>query len=297
MSKKKIRKTKDQSTKNSSSRAKSKGKGSKKKKPTLAERADKYALYQESVQAADYEVKLFDRVFKKEFGRKPVTLREDFCGTHAVCCEWVKRGKDRLATGVDIDPEPLEWGKEHNQADLKEHQKERIRLIQDDVRTNGDEKVDVLAAENFSYWIFKTRDELREYFKVARGNLNDQGVMVMDLMGGPESMTEDITDVRPHKGFKYVWDQYRIDPITHDAVFHIHFRFKDKSKLERAFTYHWRFWTIPELRELLTEAGFSRVDVYWEGTDPDTGEGNDIYGKTDSAPMDASFVAYLVAVK
>jgi hypothetical protein len=116
-------------------------------------------------------------------------------------------------------------------------------------------------------------------------------------MGGPESMTENLKDVRPHKGFKYVWDQHRIDPITHDAVFHIHFRFKDKSKLDRAFTYHWRFWTIPELRELLLEAGFSRVDVYWEGTDPDTGEGNDRYGKTDTAPMEASFVAYLIAVK
>ncbi len=36
----------------------------------------------------------------------------------------------------------------------------------------------------------------------------------------------------------------------------------DLQNLRRAFQYHWRLWTIPELQEMLTEAGFSRVHVW-----------------------------------
>jgi len=266
-------------------------------KPTLAQQADRYDLYQRSVQAPDFEVDFFLQAYRKEYKRRPRVLREDFCGTHAVCCEWVKRHKDAIAIGVDIDPEPLQWGIAHNQAKLNEEARKRITLQQDDVRTSNGKKADVLAAENFSYWIFKTRDELRDYFKIARKNLASQGIMVLDLMGGPETMTENLEDIRRHRGYRYVWDQSRLNPITHDCAYYIHFRFPDKSELKKAFAYHWRFWTIPEVRELLLEAGFKRVDVYWEGTDPDTGKGNDIYGVATQAPQDMSWIAYMVAVK
>lgn len=268
-----------------------------KRKISLASQADRYQLYQTSVQTPDYEVDFFNRVYKAAYGQKPLILREDFCGTHAVCCDWVRRGKDRIAVGVDLDPEPLQWGIEHNQSKLPDSQRQRIELIKDDVRKVQGPKADVLAAENFSYWYFKTRDELRNYFKIARRNLKAKGVMVLDIMGGPESMEENEEDVRRLKGFKYVWEQHRLDPVTHDFTCYIHFRFPDGSELKRAFTYQWRFWTIPELTELLTEAGFKRVDVYWEGTDPDTGDGNEKYGKVTSAPQDSAWVAYLVAVK
>ena len=42
---------------------------------------------------------------------KPI-LREDFCGTFAICCEWAKSGATFEAHGVDLDPEPLQYGKE-----------------------------------------------------------------------------------------------------------------------------------------------------------------------------------------
>jgi len=32
--------------------------------------------------------------------------------------------------------------------------------------------------------------------------------------------------------------------------------------LDRAFSYYWRMWTLPELQELLQEAGFVKVTVY-----------------------------------
>ena len=264
---------------------------------TSASQADKYDLYQRSVQTPDHEIPIFHRFFKREYGRAPLLLREDFCGTFAVGCEWVKSKKERIAFGVDIDPEPLAWGREHNLARLKAKQQDRVHLLQQDVRQVDDRKVDIVAAQNFSFMIFKTRDALRAYFEAAFANLKREGLLVIDLMGGPESMEEDREDVTGYQGFKYVWDQARLDPITHDCRFHIHFRFKDGSELKRAFTYDWRFWMLPEVRELLIEAGFRRADVYWEGTDPKTGEGNDKYRRREHADNDPAWICYVVGVK
>ncbi len=264
---------------------------------TLAQRADKYHLYQQAVQEPDHEVAFFDRVYKAEFGTRPTVLREDFCGTHAICCRWVHRRPGRRAIGVDLDPEPLAWGIGHNQAKLAETERARITLIQGDVREGHAEKADIVAAQNFSYFIFKTRAELREYFEAARANLKKRGVLVLDIMGGYETLEEDHNDYRNIGRFEYVWEQRRFDPITHDITCLIHFNFPDDSSLKEAFRYDWRLWTIPEVRELLAEAGFSASHVYWEGTNKKTGEGNDIYRKRKQAESDPAWVAYMVGVK
>ena len=93
-------------------------------------------------------------------------------------------------------PEPLAWGREHNLTQLSPEQAERLTLIQGDVRDPRDFKVDVIAAQNFSFCIFKVRDELRAYFKTCLEGLNDEGIMVLDIFGGPESIqpAEDETD-------------------------------------------------------------------------------------------------------
>jgi len=264
---------------------------------TQAAQADKYALYQKAVQEPDNEVRFFDRVYRKAYGTSPQVLREDFCGTFAICCRWAASRADRRSIGVDLDPQPLAWGRRHNLAKLTPEQQQRVQLLQDDVRTVCPRKADVLAAQNFSFWIFKTRDELRRYFSTARRNLAQQGVIILDMMGGSEVHEEDHVDSRSIGGCKYLWEQARLDPITHNARYHIHFAFKDGSRLERAFTYDWRLWTLPEVQELLLEAGFTHADVYWEDTDSDTGDGNGNYRKRRSASSDPAWIAYVVGVK
>ena len=257
-------------------------------------RSDKYDLYQRSVQEPESDVSFVNRVFRRRFGRPPRVLREDFCGTALFACAWVSSHKENQAWGIDLDPEPLAWGRAHNLAQLEEDAQERVSLFEGDVRTVLQPRADVLAAENFSYWVFRTRDELRAYFEIARENVADDGIMVVDLMGGSECYIENDPDVRKYKGFRYRWEMDAFDPISHDTRHYIHFDFKDGSHLEKAFVYEWRFWTLPEVRELLHEAGFAKTTVYWEGEDED-GEGNDEYEPVDRGSCDPSWIAYIVA--
>ena len=34
--------------------------------------------------------------------------------------------------------------------------------------------------------------------------------------------------------------------------------------MDNAFTYEWRLWAIPEVLEMLKEAGYAKSRVYWE---------------------------------
>jgi len=269
-------------------------------KRTLAARADKFRCYQQSVQAPEHEVEFFEQAFQEAFGRKPVTLREDFCGTFSVCCEWVASKKRRTAIGVDLCPETLQWGRDHNLAKLSKTKQQRVTLLEQDVRTAGKPRVDVLSAQNFSFWIFKTREEVVDYFRIARSNLEPEGIMVMDMMGGGECYNVGQIDKRKIKkgknGFSYHWEQAHYNPVNHDATFYISFKFNDGSRLKRAFEYEWRFWTIPEVREMLAEAGFRESHTYWEREGED-GEDTDIWERGEGAISHPSWLAYIVAVR
>ncbi|MGB7323777.1 MAG: hypothetical protein WBD31_02825 [Rubripirellula sp.] len=272
----------------------------KKSAKTLAAAADKFDCYQRSVQVPDHEVDFFDKAFREAYKSKPTSLREDFCGTFAVCCEWVKSGPRRTAVGVDLDKPTLQWGRKNNLDKLTAKQQERVQILTQDVRKRNRPTVDVLAAQNFSFWLFKTRKEVVDYFKVARSSLNSKGIMVMDMMGGGDCYTENNVDKRKirkgKKGFSYHWEQASYNPVNADATFYIHFKFADGSKLKRAFEYHWRFWTIPEVREMLAEAGFSESHVYWENDDEESKQFGE-WQRSETAPSDPSWISYVVAMK
>lgn len=234
-----------------------------------------------------------DRVSRKHAGRAASTLREDFCGTFALCGEWVRRRRGNHAIGVDLDPAVLDWGRRRAQARLTEEQRSRLRLRRADVLAVKEEPVEVLCAFNFSYFIFKQRQELLRYFQRSFEAVAPGGLFLLDCYGGSDSFVE-MEEERALDGFVYVWDQHRYNPITGDVINHIHFRFPDGSEMARAFTYDWRLWTLPELRETLLEAGFSRVTIYWEGTTQD-GEGDGVFRPSTKGEACAGWIAYLVA--
>ncbi|HEV2321254.1 MAG TPA: class I SAM-dependent methyltransferase [Gammaproteobacteria bacterium] len=266
------------------------------KRLSLAERADRYDLYQRSVQDPGWEVGFMTDTFKGRRGRVPLSLREDFCGTALFACEWVKSHKDRRAFGVDLDPEVLAWSRAHNVAKLSRGAVRRLELLQADVLMARTPAVDVVAAFNFSYWVFKDRTSLRRYFEQVRNSLAAGGIFMLDAFGGYDAFRK-MREREDFGRFTYIWDQADYDPVTASTTCHIHYAFPDGSRLNQAFSYHWRLWTLPELRELLAEAGFGTHTVYWQRTDPKTGEGTDEFKPADRGDPDPAWIAYIVAEK
>ena len=267
----------------------------KKKVKSLAQKADRHALYQDSVQCVEAEIDFVDATFKKIRGRKAVHLREDFCGTANTSCEWVSRRAGNCAIAVDLDAEVLEWGSRNNIAKLGDaaHQ---ITLYQQNVLDVRHEPVDTVLAMNFSYWMFKERALLRRYFRRVRDALVDDGIFFLDCYGGYEASRE-MREHTENEGFTYVWDQASFNPVNADMRCYIHFRFADGSKLNKAFTYEWRLWSLPEVREILEEAGFAKVSAWWQGWDEKEEDGDGEYEPVERADADAAWVCYVVAEK
>ncbi len=256
--------------------------------------ADLHWLYEQSVQNAEAEVEFIDRVFREEFGQRALFLREDFCGTALLCSEWVKIHTDNTALGVDLDGPTLEWGRANNAAPLGDRAG-AVTLIKDDVRAVTEPRADILAATNFSWWGFKTRAELLEYLRLAYANLNDTGMLMMDCYGGPEAQVPQFEE-REQEGFDYIWDQDTFNPITNEVVCKIHFKFPNGSKRKNAFRYDWRLWSLPETRDILEEAGFTKTVVYWEGVDED-GEPNGEFNPSRTGDLAPAWVAYILAFR
>jgi len=256
--------------------------------------ADKYRLYEDSVQNPEAEVEFIDRVYTDEFGRLPRDLREDFCGTLNLGCRWVSERPDNTALGVDLDQATLDWGREHNVRPLGDGAA-RVTMIRDDVRNISQPPVDVLAATNFSWWGFHTHDDLLGYFRNCRRSLREDGLLMLDIYGGPEAQVLQFEE-REYENFTYIWDQDVFNPLTHEYRCKIHFRFPDGSELRNAFEYHWRLWTVPEVRELLRESGFRKVEVFWEGAD-DEGEPDGDFRVSEEGDTSPAWVAYIAAFR
>jgi SAM-dependent methyltransferase len=260
--------------------------------PLTASNADKHALYEESVQDPEFVIAMVTRVFRGRFGRRPLCLREDFSGTALVCAEWVRSGRDRTAVGVDLDARVLSWGRAHNLARLGEDA-HRMRLVRADVLEVETEPSDAVLALNYSYCVFKQRAQLVRYFGAVRRALRPDGLFLLDCFGGQEG-TAILVERRRHPRFTYEWEQARFNPIDGSLLAWIHFAFRDGSRLDRAFTYDWRHWSLPELRDALAEAGFPRVDVLWEGATPD-GKGDGRFRRRVKVEDDPRWNAYLAA--
>jgi cyclopropane fatty-acyl-phospholipid synthase-like methyltransferase len=271
----------------------------KNKKSTQADSADRHALYERAVQCAEAEIDFVKDTFKKIRKRPARTLREDFCATANVCCEWVRRYKDNYAVGVDLDHEVLEWSRTHRLAKLSDKQQQRLTLVEDNVLSAKTPRTDLILAMNFSYWLFKERKQLLNYFKLVRKNLVNDGIFFLDAYGGYDSFHEvdEEREIEDEQGsFTYIWDQAAFNPITNNLICQIHFAFDDGSVMEEAFTYDWRLYTLPEIRDLLHEAGFKKTTVYWQGWDEDGEANGEFYPATD-ADADAGWICYITAEK
>lgn len=226
--------------------------------------------------------------------REPNVLREDFCSTFELCCEWVKLGSDKEATGLDIDPEPLEYGREHYLNQLPAPARARVQVFQRDVLAPRAPRADIICALNFSYFALRERQTLLKYFQSCRRTLNRGGIFAVDLFGGPQ-YGEPALDTKKIAGLQYFFQQEFFDPISNHTRFHIHFKPAGKPIQKKAFTYDWRMWSIPEVRDVMLDAGFDNVAVYWEGTGRN-GRGSGKFYRRERGESCSIWVAYVVGV-
>lgn len=268
---------------------------------------DPHILYEASVQGTDVDIALFEKIFRHGPRRKPLSLREDFCGTALLARDWVASHPLRRAWGVDLHRPTLAWAENHRLSTLHEEARERVTLLKENVLSARTPPVDLVAALNFSYMIFTERCTLLDYFTSVHNALVEDGVFVLDLFGGPQSqnvMTEqkDIPAGKDVEGnrypaFTYLWEQAAFNAVDQSILCHIHFKGRGIYPQPRAFTYAWRLWSITELRDLLCEAGFQTVDSYFEGWSDAHGSTDGILRKrTRYEGMDA-WVAYLAAYR
>jgi SAM-dependent methyltransferase len=266
---------------------------------------DRHALYEASVQSADYDLDFFERVFRHHRGRTFRRFREDFCGTAQLSCAWALRRPENESWGVDLDAPTLEWARREHLSRMHGAAK-RVTLIRGDVREVTRPRVELATAMNFSWWVFHTRDDLRDYFRAVRRSMGPDGVFIANIFGGTGAMEplEEKRRIPASQGpdglripaFTYIWEQASFNPIDHHLVCHIHFRLGDGTKIRRAFTYDWRLWTLPEVQEIMREAGFASTEVYVEGWNHKKHEPDEIYRRRKSFDNQEGWLAYVAGI-
>lgn len=260
---------------------------------------DKYAFYEQSVQSPLEDGDLFANMYKQARGREALKLREDFCGTFQFASQWVQRSPKHTAEALDLDPEPLAYGKRNHLKKLTASQKQRLSVQRRNVISVSRAKADLIVANNFSFYVFRERQQLVDYFSACRKSLGPRGMAIVEMVGGP-GFVERNKEQRTIKEmgrprFKYIWDQRSFNPITREGNYSIHFKLPNGRQHKHAFTYHWRIWTIPEVREAMRDAGFSKTTVFWETSY--RGEATGEYLMTEKGHNDWTWLAYVGALK
>ncbi|KAJ4978244.1 hypothetical protein NE237_009024 [Protea cynaroides] len=164
---------------------------------------------------------------------------------------------------------------------------------------------DIVCAFNYSCCCLHRRADLILYFRHVLDTLSQRGgIFVMDIYGGTSSERK-LRLQRRFPNFTYVWEQAEFDIIHRTTRISLHFHLQNQKKLRHAFSYNWRLWSLPEIKDCLEEAGFQFVH-FWIRPMPDTGEmrtsegfyaGRDIkYEEMSTFQQDDAWNAYIIGV-
>jgi hypothetical protein len=208
---------------------------------------------------------------------QPRVLREDFCGTAAVSREWVRAVEGGGAIAVDLDERPL----------ARARREKAVSVIRGDalrVASPCRTPADAIFVGNFSIGEIHERTKLVAYLRACRGRLARDGVFVCDIYGGVSAHKRGSLE-RTHPGparmpdvsIRYAWEQREVNPLSGMVTNALHFRVLKGGQVVQqigdAFVYHWRLWSIAELREAMSEAGFKSTAVYNQLPDAVDSEG------------------------
>lgn len=241
---------------------------------------DRHDLYEACVQNPPVLAALLRRLH----GNHPERLAEDFCGTAALSRAWVRRAAgDSQAHAVCLDADPLVIGEARARAGADPTvDPARMEFVISDAMSAptpgapGD-GADVISVANFSIGEIHERSSLVRYLTGARLRLREGGVFVCDTYGGESAwrtgavrrvhhlrIDGDVPSAEPASRstrIHYTWEQRAADPFTARVVNALHFRVEVGGEIVQehtdAFVYHWRVWSVPELRDAMRESGFA----------------------------------------
>lgn len=257
---------------------------------------DRYDLYEQCAQNPARDV----RMLRAIHGGDPRTLGEDFCGTAALSRAWIDLLPRGRAVAVDHDADPLA------RARARAGVGKRMKIVRADVMDAND-PVDLIAVLNFSICEIHSRRALVRYLKHARGRLAADGALVLDIYDGSDAfltgrVVQNLRSAKvPRARIRYEWEQRHADPLTGRVLNAMHFTVTGagpRQRFEDAFVYDWRLWSVPELQEAMTEAGFSGTEVFARVAEAMDSEGNlYISPIADPSEVGESFSVYVVGRK
>lgn len=254
-------------------------------------------LYELCVQSPKHVVDLLRAIH----GDEPALLGEDFAGSGAVSRAWVGQRDSHRAWCVDRDGESL------SRCDGVERIVARVGDVMDE-----DACVDAIWVGNFSIGYHHDRTSLLAYLKHVRSRLRPGGAFVCDTYGGETAYTigevhrfhplpaQHAPDGKGGWRVRYTWEQREANPLTGMVTNALHFRIERAgfidAELIDAFIYHWRLWSVPELRDAMLEAGFASSAVYGQLPDAVDGDGRPYIQPIDEAEeADDSFIVCVAA--
>lgn len=287
---------------------------------------DKYDLYELCAQAPARDA----RFLRAIHAGSPRVLGEDFSGGGAIARQWVALFPGARAVAVDLDPEPLERLKKTkgitivcddvrnaaNKADLiadlnfsicELHARRDLvgylRHARSRLRSRGAFVCDIYGgSDSFYTGTIKQRklgpagEKITYEWEQRHADpLTARVVNAMHFKVSPPKPTKPNTAGRasrpPSKPLQRASRSSSPPPPSANPV-------ETASRpysLRDAFVYHWRLWTVPELREALLEAGFAVTEVYPRFAEAIDTDGNLYVSPVqDPAELGDSFSVYVV---
>ena len=228
---------------------------------------DPWELYELSVQCPPIEAAFLRALHRGD----PRVLGEDFAGAAGVSRAWVRLDAGFEAVATDRDAAPLRVAVRL----LTERAPEatpRLTVRERDVLEVGD-RADVIAGLNFAACELHERKRLVTYFRHVLYRLNAGGVAVFDTYGGADAMAPGVSrqQIDVDGGvLVYLWEQVSADAATGRVRNAIHYEaplgdgdhHAVGARLDEAFVYDWRLWSVPELRDAMRDAGFRSTEVH-----------------------------------
>jgi len=249
-------------------------------------------------------------------GHTATVLREDFAGTSAEAVAWLALAPGRRAVAVDLDGPTVAWARQRAERLLGARAADLL-FVEGDVMATAPPTVPaahILSVLNFSILYLREPEQLQAYLQHAFQCLAPQGLLVLNLFGGPAAMKprSDRHLITPQPRlpteaavppFEYTWEQRHFDARTRHIDCRIHFRIADPARpgtlreLRDAFRYDWRLWTVAELTNALQAVGFQTVQVWRHTHDPSAGGAGVFLGAVAPGVLDTldHWTAYIVA--